>query len=316
MSTNRDAARHSGGLGRIGLVVALFVAAMFAANVVAMKVVVDATAPLLSVALRMAVVLLLCLPALRLVAGRNRVLALYGFLNGGLFLVLMNIALSMATNVGPLALAGQLSVPFSLLLGALVFRDRLSGRKTLGVVLAFAGVAALVFDPHIAGEVPAMLVMAAAAMIWGGATLLQRRLGGISVMTIQAWNGLMGAAVLLPIAFVREGDELYRLAQLGWTPIGWFAFSVVGSTIAGQGALAWLLQRYPISSVMPIMLASPVMATVFASLYFGTRITPVMIAGGLLALFGVAMILLMRDPPVGGAGAAWHSPADVSVRRW
>ena len=163
---------------------------------------------------------------------------------------------------------------------------------------AFAGVAALVFDPHIASEIPAVLVMAVAAMTWGGATLLQRRLSGISVMNIQAWNGLMGAAVLLPVALVRESGELGRLADIGWEPIGWFAFSVIGSTVAGQGALAWLLQRHPISSVMPLLLASPVMATVFASLYFGTRITPVMIAGGLLALVGVAMIVLMKDKAV------------------
>lgn len=286
---------NGGGLGSVGLAVAIFGTVMFAANVIAMKVVVDATAPLLSVALRMAAVLLFCLPALRLVPGRNATLALYGFLNGGLFLVLMNVALAMATNVGPLAIAGQLSVPFSLLLGALIFRERLSARKVLGVVLAFAGVAMLVFDPRIAGEIPAVLVMASAAMTWGGATLLQRKLGGISVMTIQAWNGLMGAAVLLPFALLREHGELGRLAHIGWVPIGWFAFSVLGSTVAGQGALAWLLQRHPISSVMPLMLASPVMATAFASLYFGTRITPVMIAGGLLALFGVALIVLMRD---------------------
>ena len=111
VSTNRGAARHGDGLGAVGVVVALLVAAMFAANVVAMKVVVDATAPLLSVALRM-------------------------------------------------------------------------------------------------------------------------------------------AAVLLPFALIREGGDLYRLALLSWQPMGWFVFSVVGSTIAGQGALAWLLQRHPVSSVM------------------------------------------------------------------
>lgn len=298
MARGRDADRSAVGLGATGLAVAVFVAVMFAANVVAMKVVVDASSPLLSVALRMAAVLLFCLPALRPVAGRNAMLAIYGFLNGGLFLVLMNVALAMAANVGPLAIAGQLGVPFSLLLGALIFRERLSVRRTMGVALAFAGVAALVFDPHIASEIPAVLVMAVAAMTWGGATLLQRRLSGISVMNIQAWNGLMGAAVLLPVALVRESGELGRLADIGWEPIGWFAFSVIGSTVAGQGALAWLLQRHPISSVMPLLLASPVMATVFASLYFGTRITPVMIAGGLLALVGVAMIVLMKDKAV------------------
>ena len=294
MATLEHKAAHAH-FGPTGIGVALLVDIMFALNVVAMKVVVTATSPLLSVALRMGAVFLFCAPAFRLVPGRNRALALYGFLNGGMFLLLMNLALFLATNVGALAIAGQLSVPFSLLLGALIFGERLSPRKIIGILLAFAGVAILVFDPHILGEIPAVLIMASAAFTWGGATLIQRRLGGISVMTIQAWNGLMGAAVLAPFALLFEPAALARLPQAGGEAIGWFVFAVLGSTVIGQGALAWLLQRHPISTVMPLMLASPVMATISASLYFRTPITPVMAFGGILALAGVSLIALTKE---------------------
>lgn len=281
--------------GPAGMILALLVNVMFALNVIAMKVVVDATAPLLSVALRMGTVFLLCAPAIRPLPGRTGWLALYGFLNGGLFLLLLNLALFMATNVGALAIAGQLSVPFSLLLGALLLGEKLNARKIAGVILAFAGVAALVFDPHVLTEVPAILVMASAAMIWGGATLVQRKLVGVSVMNGQAWNGLMGVATLAPFALMFERPAIAGLAHVGWVPVAWFAFTCLGSTIIGQGTLAWLLQRYPISTIMPLMLAAPVMSTVFASLYFGTPITAVMIGGGTLALIGVAIIALSPD---------------------
>ncbi|MFN3798814.1 MAG: DMT family transporter, partial [Sphingobium yanoikuyae] len=286
-------ANHRFGPG--GMALALLVNIMFALNVIAMKVVVDATAPLLSVALRMGTVFLICAPALRPLPGRTGWLMLYGFLNGGLFLLLLNLALFMATNVGALAIAGQLSVPFSLLLGALLLGERLNRRKIVGVLLAFAGVVALVFDPHILAEVPAVLVMASAAMVWGGATLVQRKLTGVSVMNGQAWNGLMGAAVLAPFALIFERPAIAGLAHVGWVPTGWFAFSCLGATVLGQGTLAWLLQRYPISTIMPLMLASPVMSTVFASLYFGTPITVGMIAGGTVALLGVTIIAFSPD---------------------
>ncbi|BAV63688.1 DMT family transporter [Sphingobium cloacae] len=282
-------------LGAGALMLALLVNVMFALNVIAIKVVVDATAPLLAVSLRMGVVFLLCGFALRPTPGKVKSLALYGILNGGLFLLLMNVAMAMATNVGALAIAGQLSVPFSLLLGALLLGEKLSLRKLAGVLLAFAGVAALVFDPHIWREVPAVLVMALAALVWGGGTLVQRRLTGVSVMNGQAWNGLMGAVTLAPFALMFERPAIAGLAHVGAAPIGWFVFSCVGATVIGQGALAWLLQRYPISSIMPLILASPVMSTIFASLYFSTPITPIMIAGGTLALIGVAIIALSPD---------------------
>ncbi|MBH1991333.1 MAG: DMT family transporter [Sphingomonadaceae bacterium] len=281
--------------GLIAMALVLVANILFALNVIAMKVVVDASAPLLSVALRMGVVFLICAPALRVMPGRTGWLMLYGFLNGGLFLLLLNLALFMATNVGALAIAGQLSVPFSLLLGALLLGERLNAGKIAGVILAFAGVAALVFDPHILGEIPAVLVMASAAMIWGSGTLVQRKLIGVSVMNGQAWNGLMGVVTLAPFALMFERPAIAGLVHVGWVPIAWFAFSCVGATVVGQGTLAWLLQRYPVSTVMPLMLASPVMSTLFASLYFDTRITPIMIGGGTLALMGVVFIALSQD---------------------
>jgi O-acetylserine/cysteine efflux transporter len=296
-----ESAREDRRFGPVAMGLVLLANILFALNVIAMKVVVDASAPLLSVALRMGVVFLICAPALRVLPGRTGWLMLYGFLNGGLFLLLLNLALSLATNVGALAIAGQLSVPFALLLGALLLGETLNARKIAGVLLAFAGVAALVFDPHILGEIPAVLVMASAAMVWGGATLVQRKLAGVSMMNGQAWNGLMGVATLGPFALLFERSAIAGLAHVGWGPIAWFGFTVLGATVVGQGTLAWLLQRYPVSTVMPLMLASPVLSTLFASVYFGTLITPVMIGGGTLALVGVAIIALSPDRKVASA---------------
>jgi O-acetylserine/cysteine efflux transporter len=75
-----------------------------------------------------------------------------GCSNGGLFLLVLNLALMATNNVGALAIAGQLGVPFSLLLGALILRERLSAPRLAGVAIAFAGVVLLVFDPHAAHE--------------------------------------------------------------------------------------------------------------------------------------------------------------------
>jgi O-acetylserine/cysteine efflux transporter len=155
----------------------------------------------------------------------------------------------MASNVGALAIAGQLSVPFSLLLGALLLGEKLNG---------------------------------------------------------QAWNGLMGVVTLARFALMFERPAIAGLVHVGWVTMAWFGFSSLGATIVGQGTLAWLLQRYPISTIMPLMLASPVISTVFASLYFTTPITAVMIGGGTVALIGVAIIALSPDrksaPFVDGKG--------------
>jgi O-acetylserine/cysteine efflux transporter len=53
-----------------------------------------------------------------------------------------------------------------------------------------------------------------------------------------------------------------------------------------------LLQRHPVSAVVPLTLPTPVIAVIAAAIWFGTPMTPVMIAGGLLVLTGVAIVTL------------------------
>ena len=53
-----------------------------------------------------------------------------------------------------------------------------------------------------------------------------------------------------------------------------------------------LLQRHPVSTVVPLTLPTPVISVVAASYWFGTKMTPMMIAGGVIVLIGVAIVTL------------------------
>jgi drug/metabolite transporter (DMT)-like permease len=279
---------HRFGVGELLIIFGINI--LFALNLIAVKVVVDASAPFTAAAMRMSIVALVCLPTLRLVKGRTLALAAYGVLNGGLFLLILNLAMANATNISALAVAGQLGVPFTLLLGVIVYGEKLSPVRIIGVILALAGVVVLGFDPAIATELKAVGIIVISAFCWAVGALIQRKLSGVSVMNTQAWNGLMAMPVLVPFAFWFEPDAIARIPQMPALPLAWLAFSCVGSTIIGQGGLAWLLQRHPLSTVMPFMLSAPVMSAILASLYFHTPFTIGLIVGGLIALAGVTIL--------------------------
>jgi O-acetylserine/cysteine efflux transporter len=295
---NHPASNHPSRFGAFELLVVLLINLLFAVNLIAIKEVVEASAPFSASALRMTIVFLFCAPALRFVRGKTVLLAAYGAMNGGVFLLLLNMALNSADNVGALAIAGQLSVPFSLLLGVMVFGERLSPARLAGVALALLGVAVLGFDPAIAKELNGMLLMVLAAFVWALGALLQRRLMGVTVLNTQAWNGLMGAAVLIPFALWFEPGVVRQLPDMPTAAQGWLAFSCIGSTIIGQGAFAWLLQRHPIATVTPLMLLAPVLSAGIASFYFNTPIALAMIIGTAIALVGVAIIALTAPKSV------------------
>lgn len=267
-------------------------------NIVGMKVTVGATAPFMAGAVRFAVITLVCLPWLKPIPGKTRLLMLLGLIYGGAFVIFMNLALHSADNVGALAIAGQLSSPIGVLLGVLVLGERIGLKRIGGLALAFGGVAMLVFDPRIVHEVPGMLLMIGAATCFATGTLIQRHLAGTPVMTMYGWTGVMGLIVLAPLSLALEPAGLTRALHMGWQPIAWFGFSIFGSTLMGQGGLAWLLSRHPLSTIMPMILLSTLVSVIASHFYFGTIITPIMAIGGLIALAGVLIVATATSRPL------------------
>lgn len=270
--------------------IALVMNVMWGLNLIAVKMSVDLVQPLTAAWLRQVMVLLICLPALRIIEGRMRELILLGGLAGGAFYIIVNISMAVTDNVSALAIAGQLGAPFSLILAILFLGEKVHKYRIAGMALAFAGVVMLVFDPAAGKEMLGLALTALGSLIWAICSLIQRRLVGVPVLTIYAWVGLVGTLVLLPCALWAEPAAMATLSDLPLASLGWILFSALGSTVIGQGAMSLLLQRHPVSAVVPLTLPTPVISVVAASYWFGTALTPVMIAGGMVVLAGVAIV--------------------------
>lgn len=261
-------------------------------NIIAVKMAVDSIEPMTAALLRQTIVLIVCGSWLRIVPGRMKELVTLGVMTGALFFVVINLSLKVATNVSALAIAGQLGVPFSMLLAVVVLKEKIHAYRIAGVALSLAGVGILVFDPRVASELPGILLTALGSFIWACSSLVQRNLRGVPVLTMYAWIGFVGTILLLPIALLLEPQGVANIPQIPLKSFGWVAFSAIGSTVIGHGSMSWLLQRHPISAVTPLTLAAPVVSVIAASLFFRTPLTPLMILGGVVALTGVSIVTL------------------------
>jgi O-acetylserine/cysteine efflux transporter len=274
------------------ILVAVAMNVMWGLNLIAVKMGVDLIEPLTAAWLRQVMVMLICLPALRIIEGKMRELVLLGALAGGAFYIIVNISMAVSTNVSALAIAGQLGAPFSLILAIIFLGERVHKYRIAGMALAFAGVVMIVFDPNAVNEHLGLALTAVASFIWACCSLIQRRLIGVPVLTIYAWVGLVGTVVLLPIALIAEPQAMASIQDLPLSSLGWVLFSALGSTVIGQGAMSILLQRHPVSAVVPLTLPTPVISVIAAAYWFGTPLTPIMIAGGGVVLAGVAIVTL------------------------
>ena len=284
------------------LALILLIDLIWAFNIVPVKLAVEAAGPLTAVTLRYVIVLVACLPWLRWLPGRMGWVLVTGVVAGALCMGLGGLGFAFADNVSALAIAGQLGVPFSLILAVVVYKERIRWPRITAVALCFAGVAVMGFDPAIAHESLALWLTVGATLCWAIGNLLFRKLAGVPVLTIHAWLAAISVPMLAATAAVIEPQRLIAVGSLSWETWVCLAYSGLASSLLGHGGMTWLFQRYPIAVVSPLTLPTPLFSVIIAVIVFGTPITVQMVIGGVLTLIGVAIITL-RTPRSPGTAA-------------
>lgn len=300
--TTRSAALARQGLsardwGAAGLVVLIW-----AMNFVVGKVGVMELPPLLLMALRFALVALLLAPFLRW-PGRDRwrlIMALAVVL-GCLHFGLLFVGLS-GVAAGPAAIAIQLAVPFSALMAAVFYRERLSVWQMTGMGVAFAGIWMLAGEPSHARSLPHLMLVVIAAFSWSFANVLIKRLGRINVFALNGWVALLTAPLLLAASALFEDGQVEAVAAADWRGWGAIIYMAVGASVIAYGLWYYLIEKHEMNRVVPMTLLAPVLAVFLSAWLLDEPLTATLLLGGGMTLAGVAMIQFLRpvrpEPPV------------------
>ena len=274
------------------LAFALLINLIWAGNIVPIKLAVETAGPLTAVMLRYVVVLIACLPWLRWLPGKMRWVLLTGLVAGALAMGLGGLSFALADNISALAIAGQLGVPFSLILAVIIYKERIRWPRITAIALCFAGVIVMGFDPAIAHESIALWLTIAGSLCWALGNLLYHKLADVPVLTIHAWLATVSIPVLAIAAWVFEPQRLLAVPTLPWQLWLSVLYSGLLSSVLGHGGMTWLFQRYPVATIAPLTLPTPLFSVIVAVLVFGTPITLQMLIGGVLTLIGVTIITL------------------------
>lgn len=261
-------------------------------NIVPTKLALNHLPPITAAALRFSMVGLLCLPWVRWVPGRMLAILRAGLVSGALMFAFNNTAFAIATNVSALAIAGQLGVPFSLILAIIFLGERIHIKRMLGIFLSFAGVILLSFDPVAFRDHKALALATVGAFTYASGTILMRQLRGVGALNIQGWLGCVSVGPLFLLAHIMEPDALAHLPQVPWQAFGYVFMSALFSSILGHAGLTFLLQRYPVTVISPLTLLAPLLSVGFSVLLLHNVLTPKMVLGGLITLTGVGIITL------------------------
>ncbi len=190
----------------------------------------------------------------------------------------------------------QLEVPFLVLLGAVLLKEKPSLRKWLGIAFAFLGVGFIAGEPKLGGAWGYLALVISGAFVWAVGQIMVRRLVSLDGMTLIAWVAVFAAPQMFLASYVIEGPPGPYIESANW--IVWSTVVYLGLIMTALGYGLWnsLLRRNPVSLVAPFLLLLPLFSVLGGILFLGESLAPRTLLGGAVVLAGVAVIVIERAP--------------------
>lgn len=210
-------------------------------------------------------------------------------------------------GAGLLAVLNATAPMFAGIVAHFFYGDRLGRSRALGLAIGLAGVALLVSGGNLSLKTASGALALAAVMFvavtWSlGANYTRRHLGDIDPMVTTAGSLALAALALAPLAWATWPAQ--APSARAWAEVGF-----LGVASSGLGMLMYfrLLARIGAVRAMSVTFLSPVVAMVSGAVYLGEAITPAMVGGTAVVLFGTALSLGLvgasrrRSDPAGAA---------------
>jgi drug/metabolite transporter (DMT)-like permease len=193
---------------------------------------------------------------------------------------------------------------------ALFLGERLTRRRTLGVVIGLAGLAALfnplAFDWTSRATVLGNAAILAGALLWAGSILhIRGHRWRATPFELLPWELLLTTVILVPISLAFEGAP-----DWAWTPalLGLLLYGGLPGTALPYWAIAMATRRLSAVTISLGLLATPAFSVVVSTLWLREPLSPSLVVAIVLILGGIAI------GATEGAPTASPAPAGRSVR--
>jgi len=228
----------------VDVVLSLVVVVVWGVNFVALKIGVTHIPPIFLAALRFTAVAAMLLPFVPRPKRRDLpILFAIGFVFGGLHFATLFVGLT-AADASVAAMVMQLGTPFSAIFAWVLLNDKFGWRRSVGLVIAFAGVALIVGFPSKETELWAVMCLLIAAAAWGLGNVLFKKADRLPFLAVMAWMSVCALVVLWPATLFFETGQWVDLtaAPADFLDCFWLYVGV----FVGAGLRALVSSDYPV----------------------------------------------------------------------
>lgn len=208
-------------------------------------------------------------------------------------------AISMTESLTTVAVGTQLMPPLSAMLALLFFREPVSRRKWLGILIATLGAVYLAGAATSSLSTLALGMTVFGVLLYSAGSIVIGKSKSVSLWSMLAWISAMSLPPLGLLTAI-SGPLFPDPGLMQIHHYLAFLFSVVLSALIGQAVLFYLYRKYPVSDVAPWVLLIPLFAGVSSIVVYGESISLSLVVGGAIVIVGV-WIQQSGD----GSKAAW-----------
>ena len=189
----------------------------------------------------------------------------------------------------------QLEVPFGILIAFFLLKEIPRIKNLIGLVIAFIGVFILTGAPNLEGKYFGVLLTLSGAFTWSlGAVMakpLSKKIGAFALMT---WLCVFSGPLLILISTIVNGNPIQYILSANF--YSWITVIYLGFIMQpiAYGAWYYVLRRYPVNKIMPVLLLLPVTGLLTAIFLLGEEPSKQVFLGGTIIVFGIGMILFNK----------------------
>jgi len=189
----------------------------------------------------------------------------------------------------------QLEVPFGLIMARLFLGEKMSVSQMIGVAIAFGGAMLIIGEPKLSGDLIYVFMVIGGAFTWSVGQIMIKKLGNIDGFMLITGVAIFAAPQLFIASLLFESNQLLQI-QTASVP-AWGVVAYLGIVMTALGYALWyrLLGLYDVNQVMPFMLLLPVTSVIGGIIFLDESLTLNITMGGLMALAGVAIIIIQRS---------------------
>ena len=189
----------------------------------------------------------------------------------------------------------MLEVPFGIVIAFFLLKEIPTVKNIIGLIIAFIGVFILTGAPNLEGKYVGVLFVLSGAFTWSlGAVMakpLSKKIGAFALMT---WLCVFSGPMLLLVSLFFDGNPISYFISANF--YSWLTVIFLGFFMQPIGYAAWyyVLKKYPVNKVMPVLLVLPLTGLITSIFLLGESPPNQVFFGGAVIVLGVGIILFTK----------------------